>query len=391
MPASSEPFILFRDNVEQQSMLFNRPEQLIIIEQASDFEAGFAALEAAHRQGKWLAGYFSYEAGFLLEPKLAPLLPEKRRVPLICFGVFSKPPADIPVGNRNTHTNAHLSDFHAHWSEADYQQRFERLHRHLREGDCYQGNLTFPISARYQGEPEALFAGLSNRQPVRYSAYVNLTTQGKAPLILSRSPELFFQINKDGWIETHPMKGTTPRGTTPQEDDALRDFLIHDEKSQAENRMIVDLLRNDISLISEVGSLSVPKLFHVERYPTVHQMVSHVRAKLLPDLTLRQIFAALFPCGSVTGAPKISAMTILHKLEQQARDIYCGSIGWIAPSGEMRFNVAIRTLSLYPDGEAVLNVGGGVVYDSTAEAEYAECLLKARYATGDNAVSGTHG
>ncbi len=391
MPASSEPFILFRDDVEQQSMLFNRPEQLIIIEQASDFEAGFAALEAAHRQGKWLAGYFSYEAGFLLEPKLAPLLPEKRRVPLICFGVFNEPPADIPAGNRNTHTNAHLSDFHAHWSEADYQQRFERLHRHLREGDCYQGNLTFPISARYHGEPEALFAGLSNRQPVRYSAYVNLTTQDKAPLILSRSPELFFQINKDGWIETHPMKGTTPRGTTPQEDDALRDFLIHDEKSQAENRMIVDLLRNDISLISEVGSLSVPKLFHVERYPTVHQMVSHVQAKLLPDLTLRQIFAALFPCGSVTGAPKISAMTILHKLEQQARDIYCGSIGWIAPSGEMRFNVAIRTLSLYSDGEAVLNVGGGVVYDSTAEAEYAECLLKARYATGDNAVSGTHG
>lgn len=389
MPASSEPFILFRDDVEQQSMLFNRPEQLIIIEQASDFEAGFAALEAAHRQGKWLAGYFSYEAGFLLEPKLAPLLPEKRRVPLICFGVFSEPPADTPAGNGNTGTNAHLSDFHAHWSETDYQQRFERLHRHLREGDCYQGNLTFPISARYHGEPEALFADLSNRQPVRYSAYVNLTAQDKAPLILSRSPELFFQVDKDGWIETHPMKGTTPRGATPQEDDALRDFLIHDEKSQAENRMIVDLLRNDISLISEVGSLSVPKLFHVERYPTVHQMVSHVRAKLLPDLTLRQIFAALFPCGSVTGAPKISAMTILHELEQQARDIYCGSIGWIAPSGEMRFNVAIRTLSLYPDGEAVLNVGGGVVYDSTAEAEYAECLLKARYATGENTVSGT--
>ena len=389
MPQNPEAFILLRDDVEQQSMLFSKPEQLILVEQASDFEAGFAALETAHKQGKWLAGYFSYEAGFLLEPKLAPLLPKKRRVPLICFGVFSEPPADIPAGNRNTHTNAGLSDFQAHWSQSDYQQRFEHLHRHLRVGDCYQGNLTFPISARYHGAPEALFDDLSKRQPVRYSAFVNLTSQDKAPLILSRSPELFFRVDKNGWIETHPMKGTTPRGTTPQEDDALRDFLIHDEKSQAENRMIVDLLRNDISLISEVGSLSVPKLFHVERYPTVHQMVSHVRAKLLPDLSLRQIFAALFPCGSVTGAPKISAMTILHKLEQQARDIYCGSIGWIAPSGEMRFNVAIRTLSLYPDGEAVLNVGGGVVYDSTAEAEYAECLLKARYATGDNPVSGT--
>ena len=385
----SEGTILFRDDVEQHSQLFNNPEQLIIIEQASDFEAGFAALETARRQGKWLAGYFSYEAGFLLEPKLAALLPEQRRVPLICFGVFSEPPATISAGTQPKDTNAGLSNFHAGWSQSDYQQRFDRLHRHLREGDCYQGNLTFPITAHYHGAPEALFDTLSKRQPVRYSAFVHLTSQDQAPLILSRSPELFFEVDKDGWIATHPMKGTTPRGTTPQEDDALRDFLIHDEKSQAENRMIVDLLRNDISLISEVGSLSVPKLFHVERYPTVHQMVSHVRAKLLPDLTLRQIFAALFPCGSITGAPKISAMTILHALEQQARDMYCGSIGWIAPSGEMRFNVAIRTLSLYPDGEAVLNVGGGVVYDSTAEAEYAECLLKARYATGDSPVSGT--
>ena len=389
IPHISEGTILFRDDVEQHSQLFNNPEQLIIIEQASDFEAGFAALEAARRQGKWLAGYFSYEAGFLLEPKLAALLPEQRRVPLICFGVFSEPPATISAGTQPKDTNAGLSNFHAGWSQSDYQQRFDRLHRHLREGDCYQGNLTFPITAHYHGAPEALFDSLSKRQPVRYSAFVHLTSQDKAPLILSRSPELFFEVDKDGWIETHPMKGTTPRGATPQEDDALRDFLIHDEKSQAENRMIVDLLRNDISLISEVGSLSVPKLFHVERYPTVHQMVSHVRAKLLPDLTLRQIFAALFPCGSITGAPKISAMTILHALEQQARDMYCGSIGWIAPSGEMRFNVAIRTLSLYPDGEAVLNVGGGVVYDSTAEAEYAECLLKARYATGDSPVSGT--
>lgn len=389
IPHSSEATILFRDDVEQQSMLFNNPEQLIIIEQASDFEAGFAALEAARRQGKWLAGYFSYEAGFLLEPKLASLLPENRRVPLMCFGVFSEPPANIPAATQSKDTKAGLSNFHAGWSQSDYQRRFDRLHRHLCEGDCYQGNLTFPITAQYHGAPEALFNELSERQPVRYSAFVNLMPQDKAPLILSRSPELFFEVDKDGWIETHPMKGTTPRGQNPHEDDAFRDFLIHDEKSQAENRMIVDLLRNDISLISEVGSLSVPKLFHVERYPTVHHLVSHVRAKLLPDLTIRQVFAALFPCGSITGAPKISAMTILHTLEQQARDMYCGSIGWIAPSGEMRFNVAIRTLSLYSDGEAVLNVGGGVVYDSTAEAEYAECLLKARYATGDSPVSGT--
>ncbi|WOC16801.1 Aminodeoxychorismate synthase component 1 [Pseudochrobactrum sp. MP213Fo] len=384
------PSILFQDDIEQQAMLFNDPERLIIVNDPEGFEAGFAALEHARKQGKWLAGYVSYEAGYLLEPQLKALLPKNRRVPLLCYGVFDHPPQTQTLAPlSHSGSNAYLSGFHAKWSKAHYQQRFDRLHQHLREGDCYQGNLTFPITAQSHGKPEALFAMLAARQPVRYGAYVNLTTPDQGPLILSRSPELFFAVDKDGWIETRPMKGTTPRGANTAEDDAYRDFLMNDEKSQAENRMIVDLLRNDISLISETGSLSVPKLFDVERYPTVHQMVSHVRAKLLPDLSLRQIFAALFPCGSITGAPKISAMSILQKLEQQPRDIYCGAIGWIAPSGEMRFNVAIRTLTLYHNDQVVLNVGGGVVYDSTAADEYQECLLKARYVTANDHVSGT--
>ena len=162
----------------------------------------------------------------------------------------------------------------------------------------------------------------------------------------------------------------------------MKTFLLNDPKNQAENRMIVDLLRNDISLVSEVGTLDVPELFRVETYPTLHTMVSRVRAKLLPDLSIRAIFAALFPCGSITGAPKIRAMEVLNALEGVPRDVYCGAIGWIAPGGPMRFSVAIRTISLFPDGEAVYNVGGGIVFDSTAEAEYQECLLKARFATG---------
>ena len=178
------------------------------------------------------------------------------------------------------------------------------------------------------------------------------------------------------------MKGTAPRGSNHVEDQRLKKALRNDPKNQAENRMIVDLLRNDISLISEVGTLDVPELFRIETYPTLHQMVSRVRAKLLPDLTIRDVFAALFPCGSITGAPKIRAMEILHELEDTPRDAYCGAIGWISPGGPMRFSVAIRTISLFPNGEAVYNVGGGVVFDSTAEAEYQECLLKARFATG---------
>ncbi|RVD32900.1 aminodeoxychorismate synthase component I, partial [Mesorhizobium sp. M4B.F.Ca.ET.019.03.1.1] len=203
----------------------------------------------------------------------------------------------------------------------------------------------------------------------------------------SRSPELFFEIDAEGMIETHPMKGTAPRGATRAEDARLKSFLRKDEKNQAENRMIVDLLRNDISLISEVGTLEVPELFRIETYPTVHQMVSRVRARLLPDVGIRQVLAALFPCGSITGAPKIRAMEILHDLEAVPRDVYCGAIGWIAPGGTMRFSVAIRTISLFSSGEAVYNVGGGVVFDSTAEEEYLECLLKARFATGTVPIS----
>jgi para-aminobenzoate synthetase component 1 len=274
--------------------------------------------------------------------------------------------------------NEPIVDPRATWSFADYERRFVRQHQYLSEGDCYQGNLTFPIRAGWSGDPRAAFDALTARQPVKYGALVVLGV----PIVLSRSPELFFQVSEDGWIETYPMKGTVSRGKTEEEDRQLKAFLKSDPKNQAENRMIVDLLRNDLSRISQVGTVHVPELVALESYPTVHQMVSRVRAKLQPGLTFRDIFGALFPCGSVTGAPKIRAMEALRELESTPRGVYCGAIGWVAPTGRMRFNVAIRTLSLYEGGEAVYNVGGGVVADSTAEAEYAECLLKARFATG---------
>lgn len=379
------PFILFRDDPAGHETLFGRPSQIVAPFGPGEFDSAWKRLQAAHEAGKWLAGYVSYEAGYLLEPKLAPLLPEGRRAPLLCIGIFDAPQErDIPAP-ADAASNGPICDTRASWSFADYEKRFARLHRHLREGDCYQGNLTFRIDAQWTGTPAAAFDALTGRQPVRYGALASL---GAGPVVLSRSPELFFEVDAGGWIETHPMKGTAPRGATPAEDEGLKDFLRNDEKNQAENRMIVDLLRNDISLISEVGSLDVPELFRIESYPTVHQMVSRVRAKLLPSLSLRRIFAALFPCGSITGAPKIRAMEILRELETGPRDVYCGAIGWVAPGGEMRFSVAIRTISLFTGGEAVYNVGGGVVFDSTAEEEYRECLLKARFATGTVPASG---
>lgn len=377
------PSILFRDDLAGRELLFRKPFEMLVADTPEDFFAALRAAEAARAAGKWLAGYLSYEAGFLFEPKLAAMIPGRRRVPFLCFGVFDQPSEALLPYKPAPATNGPIFDARARWSATDYAERFEKLHRHIRLGDCYQGNLTFPVDAAWSGDPFAAFNALTERQPVKYGALAALG----GPIVLSRSPELFFQVDREGWIETHPMKGTVARGTDPADDVRRKEFLRNDPKNQAENRMIVDLLRNDISRISEVGTLSVPELFRIETYPTVHQMVSTVRAKLAPGASIVDIFAALFPCGSVTGAPKMRAMEILRQLEDAPRDAYCGAIGWIAPGGPMRFSVAIRTITLFPDGEAVYNVGGGVVFDSTAEEEYAECLLKARFATGSPPAS----
>jgi para-aminobenzoate synthetase component 1 len=378
------PYVLFRDDSEDRTTVFAEPSRVISARTQAEFWRALADMEAAQRAGKWLAGYMSYEAGHLFEKKLAPFAEENRRTPLLSFGVFDGPSEGHPLSRprHRTENEPFITEPRAAWDFEAYRQRFDRLHRHLREGDCYQANLTMPIRARWSGDPASAFWSLIERQPVKYGALVALD----GPILLSRSPELFFRIDRDGWIETHPMKGTARRGATPAEDEALIREMREDPKSQAENRMIVDLLRNDISRICEVGTLDVPRLFDIETYPTVHQMVSHVRAKLLPDIGITRIFEALFPCGSITGAPKMRAMEILHALEDGPRDAYCGSIGFIAPDGTMRFNVAIRTLSLFPGGETVFNVGGGIVFDSTAEAEYEECLLKARFAVGDTRI-----
>jgi para-aminobenzoate synthetase component 1 len=323
----------------------------------------------------------------VFEKKLQAFAEVGRDTPLLCFGVFegpapeshplAQPPAQRPRGE-------FLREPRAGWNLEQYQERFEQLHWHIRQGDCYQANLTMPITADWSGDPRCDFWSLIERQPVKYGAYVDL---GIGPVVLSRSPELFFRTDEAGYIETHPMKGTARRGENAEEDLAIVAAMREDIKTQAENRMIVDLLRNDISRITAVGTLDVPKLFEIETYPTLHQMVSHVQAKLLPDVTIGDILTALFPCGSITGAPKLRAMEILHALETGPRDAYCGAIGMIAPSGAMRFSVAIRTISLFANGRAVFNVGGGIVYDSTAEAEYEECLLKARFAVGDQWIA----
>jgi para-aminobenzoate synthetase component 1 len=213
---------------------------------------------------------------------------------------------------------------------------------------------------------------------VGFGAYLD---PGAGPVVISRSPELFVQVT-GGIIEARPMKGTAPRDPDPVRDAALAADLQASEKARAENLMIVDLLRNDIARISEVGSVRVPELFHVEAFATLHQMTSRVQGRLKGSPGLAGLMAALFPCGSVTGAPKIRAMEIIAEVEGRPRGAYCGAIGWMGPDGDATFSVAIRTLSLFPTGRIVMNVGGGVVQDSTARGEREEALWKSRFARG---------
>ncbi|MCK7502074.1 MAG: aminodeoxychorismate synthase component I [Comamonadaceae bacterium] len=234
----------------------------------------------------------------------------------------------------------------------------ERIRRYIAAGDCYQVNFTYALDFDHYGAPLALYAKLRRRQPVRYGAFV----QGKGQAILSLSPELFVERAGER-LTSRPMKGTAPRGRTPQEDAAHAATLAASAKDRAENVMIVDLIRNDLGRLGPPGSVRVERLFEVEAYPTVFQMVSTVTATL-PRRPLIDIFRALFPCGSITGAPKIRAMQIIRELEREARGLYTGALGYVAPDGDFTFNVAIRTLVLDAEGHGRLGLGSGIVYDS---------------------------
>jgi len=364
--------IRFDHGPDGAACAFEQAKRLIVAQVPEEVPEALDALDAARAEGHWLAGYASYELGFALEPTLLPRLPEGRALPLLQFGVYEAP----SVAGTLTPGAASCADFAPVWDEARYTQAFDVVHRHICAGDFYQANLTFPITLQAAGTPEALYQALTEIQAVRFGALVQ---QDGLPALLSRSPELFFRTDGQGCIETRPMKGTQPRSEDATEDARRRFFLQTDEKNRAENLMIVDLLRNDLSRVCVPGSVQVPELFSVESYETVHQMTSLITGQMEAGTKLGAILRALFPCGSITGAPKVRAMEIISELEETPREIYCGSIGWAAPDGRAEFNVAIRTLMLDQDGAARLNVGGGVVYDSTAASEYEEALWKARF------------
>lgn len=338
------------------------------------------ALERAERAraaGKWIAGYVAYEAGLALEPRLRPLMPRRRAGPLLALGVFDGPQDAGPVLAQaaDEGQGSAMTAPEPLVTRAAYDAAMARVLAWIAAGDCYQVNLTFPMRARLvAGTALGLYGAFRRTGAVGHGAFVDL---GVGPVVVSRSPELFFRVEGDR-IVTRPMKGTRPRGGDAAEDAAIVAELLASDKDRAENLMIVDLLRNDISRLARVGTVRVPHLFAVESYSTVHQMTSTVEGVLAEPATLPGMMAALFPCGSVTGAPKIRAMEIIREVEAAPRGVYCGAVGWMAPDRRADFSVAIRTLSVV-GRDIVMNVGGGVVHGSTAQGEWEEALWKARF------------
>lgn len=371
------PFVLLDDarSGGVDAHLYSRPVRTVVARNTAQVRPALAALDAARAEGLHAAGYIAYETGHALEAKLAA---PRGDGPLLWFGLFEGVER-IPA----THVAARLPDPAGAWlgrprpgiSRKAYDEAFSRVHEWIEAGDIYQANLTFRAAVTLLGDPLAAYAAVRQRAAAGYGGIVWTGTDW----LLSFSPELFFAL-RDGQLIARPMKGTTARGATPEEDSLARAQLATDAKQRAENLMIVDLMRNDLARIAAPGSVHVPHLFKVETYPTLHTMVSTVAARVAPGTGIGDLLAATFPCGSVTGAPKIRAMQVIEAVEPDTRGAYTGSIGRIDPDGDAAFNVAIRTLHLRSDSQtATLGLGSGVVADSTAGEEWDECLAKGAF------------
>jgi para-aminobenzoate synthetase/4-amino-4-deoxychorismate lyase len=381
---SGDAWILLDDQRRHgPSYLFQSAAEWVAPRRLNEIDDALRQMEAAQRNGKWLAGFAAYELGLALEPKLQPLLDDADQ-PLMVFGVFderralsadkraewltthaAQPEADIKIGPGVNH--------------AAYACALERIHEYLRSGDAYQINFTFKLPLGIAGDPCALFGHLRPNAQSAYGAFLHLGDID----ILSFSPELFLEKRGDR-IRSKPMKGTAPRGRNAVEDEKIAEWLRQDPKSRAENLMIVDLIRNDLGRLATPGSVCADALFDVVGYPTLLQMTSTVSANLRPGQSIGQILRALFPCGSITGAPKIRAMEIIHELEAGPRGVYTGAIGAIGPNGDFDFNVAIRTIVAHRDGQGEIGVGGGIVADSEVQSEFAEAHLKADFLRQDS-------
>ena len=379
-----------RSGESSLSRVFVAPLRIIEISELGDLPSLFSTIEESIANGHLAAGHFTYECARYFEPS-AVLRPHRDSALLAWFGIYDRCHTfDHAVGTFNSDP-LHLSptDPKVDWpsssplpaisfglDERQFTNCIEQIHNWIRAGDVYQLNFTFPLRAHVAEPLSGLYARLAQAQPVDYGAFLQ-TRPGE--FVLSFSPELFFRIDGNRHITTQPMKGTAPRGRTTSEDSAIAEWLTQDTKNRAENVMIVDLIRNDLGRICSFGSVQVEKLFEVTRYTSLWQMTSRISADLRPEVRHEDIFRALFPCGSVTGAPKVRAMQLLAKIEEEPRCGFTGAIGYFSQE-ETIFNVAIRTLEVN-EVTARGGVGSGIVIDSDPAAEFRECQLKADFLT----------
>ena len=385
LPGPTDIFCLFDDARRRgpaPARLYRDPVAMIAAYRMDEVQPALDRVGEAREAGLHAAGFISYEAGLALEDRLAPIAVRRdgEGAPLLWFGLFEGvrriPSTSVP-GLLPDPAQARVGALRPLIDQSDHRAAFDAVQAYIRAGDIYQVNLTFPCDIPVDGDPMALYAAIRPRAAAGYGGVIRTGDR----TILSFSPELFFSQVR-GQLTARPMKGTATRDADPQADAAQARWLEEDEKQRAENLMIVDLLRNDLSRVSRPGSVIVPDLFRVETYPTVHQLVSTVRARVLPGLSPVDVLRILFPCGSITGAPKLRAMEIIDAVEPHPRGVYTGAMGWIDPEGDAAFNVAIRTLCV-EEGSNVgrLGLGSGIVADSQGSSEWAECLAKGRFLT----------
>ncbi len=358
---------------DESWLVFKRPVKTITVSRPDRVKDALREIDGVlAAEELYAAGFVSYEAGSAFD--LTVRQPRERAAPLLYFGIFHKPKrykrlSDIESSEEEEYR---ISDWKPGIGRDEYAEGIEAVKSYLADGLSYQINFTFPLYAEFSGSPWALWKALLRRRQGAYTAYIDTGSH----VICSLSPELFFRLDGRALV-SKPMKGTAPRGLYRSDDEARSAALFHSEKNRAENLMIVDMIRNDMGRIAEVGSVEVPVLFEVERYPTLLQMTSTVRCRTAAPLSA--VFEAMFPCASITGAPKVKSMELIAGLESAPRGVYCGSIGYAGPGRHAQFNVAIRTLvTERRAGSAVYGVGGGIVWDSVESAEYEECLLKAK-------------
>jgi len=376
------PFVLLEDarGGGAAARLFSAPAETIVAWALDEIEPAFEQLRRARARGLYAAGWLSYEAGIALEQRLMERAQrsEPPKLPLLWFALFERmarvSAAELASALPDA-AGAWISPPRPRVTRAAYEQAFNRAKDYIVAGDVYQVNLSYRADLAIAGHPLAAYARL---RVAGQGGWSGVVFDG-ANWLLSTSPELFFRLS-GGVAEARPMKGTAKRRADPEDDRAAAEALRHDPKEIAENLMIVDLIRNDLSRLAKRGSVRTPELFRVETYPTLHTLTSTVRAELKDEYDVIDALRALFPCGSITGAPKIRAMEIIHELETDRRGAYTGSIGWIAPDGDAEFNVAIRTLAIAGD-RAELGLGSAVVYDSDAAREWEECQTKGAFVT----------